>query len=80
MSEIKLIDMLSYLDPELLDNDYIESDLEKLSPSIRNIILIFASLIAIAGVIGVIVRKNKGLDSRKSNFTLPNRVLGLVTN
>ena len=30
MDEIRLINMLSYLDPEILENDYIENDIRDL--------------------------------------------------
>ena len=29
MDEVKLIDMMSYLDPDLLEDDYIENDINK---------------------------------------------------
>ncbi|NLL72654.1 MAG: hypothetical protein GX237_03910 [Clostridiales bacterium] len=37
MNEVKLIDMLSYLEPELLEDDYIEKDMNKLKNLISKI-------------------------------------------
>lgn len=80
MNERQLINMLSFLDPEVLENDYIEDDLSGMSPVVRNIILIVAGVATLAGVIGLIVKKNKKPELTLNKFKLPTKVLKLVTN
>lgn len=52
MNEVKLIDMMSYLDPELFEDEYIEKDMNRL----KNI---FSKITESASVISL----NKGLGS-----------------
>ena len=86
MNEILLIDMMSYLDPELLENDYIESDMNKfnslfgkligesdednkLHSIIKIITLMSTSMVVIAGVVAIIIKRKKGFKLKtKSCF------------
>lgn len=73
MDEVTLINMLSYLDSEILDNDYIESDSKGLIGSLNNIIFIFAGLALVTGVMGVglIMKKNTKVNFGKTKSRLP---------
>ena len=80
MDEIHLINMLSFLAPEVLENDYIEDDLSSLNPTVKNVVLIIAGLATLAGVVGIIIKKNKKPVISLKKLKLPNSVLNLVTN
>ncbi|NMB44174.1 MAG: hypothetical protein GX995_08605 [Clostridiales bacterium] len=79
MNEINLIDMLSYLDVDLLEDDNIENDLS-ISSVFKVITYAFAGAAIAAGLIGVIIKHKKKINIGKSLPKLPKRVLRLVTN
>lgn len=76
MSEVKLIDMLSYLDIDLLNDDYIEGDLSSFAPVLKNAIFILAGLAVAVGVIGLIMNKKTKFNFKKTKFP---KVLKLAT-
>ncbi|NLJ90961.1 MAG: hypothetical protein GX323_08680 [Clostridiales bacterium] len=78
MNEINLIDMLSYLDIDLLENDNIESDLSKAGTVFKIIIYIFASMAIIASLLGILLKKKKKIKPRKLTHKFPKKVLKLV--
>lgn len=75
MDEIKLIEMMSYLDPELLENDFIEKDIKNfnnfiikmmptdksiLSSVIKIITFISTFIVLLVGVIMFIIKRKNG--------------------
>lgn len=80
MDEMKLINMMSFLDPEVLENDYIEDDLRGINPVAKNIILLVAGIATMAGVISLIVKKNKNPEVTFNKLKLPTMIIKLVTN
>lgn len=95
MDEAQLIDIMSYLDPELLDNEYIENDLSRFSNIVKGIsgdidrpisigfkitIFILAGAAVAAGAVGLIAKKKKKTNFSKKNVNFPGKVLKLVTN
>ena len=80
MNEMHLIDLLSYLDPELLDNDYIENDIREYNSAFKTITFIFAGAAVVAGVVGIIVKHKKVSSIGKSLPKIPKKVVKLVTN
>ncbi len=80
MNEVNLIDMLSYIDLDLLDTDYIEDDFSQLSSVFKIITFIFAGVAVVAGLVGIIVKHKKKLSFGKSLPKLSKKVIKLVAN
>ncbi len=86
MDEIRLINMLSYLDPEILENDYIENDIRDLdkvvsflgynkNKLVKIIVAMFAGAAIATGVIGVIFRRKKKNKTGIKKINLPSKLI-----
>ena len=79
MNEAKLIEMMSFLDPEILEDDFIEKDMNKIKnffryltdknskrPFILKIItFIVAGILLLLGIVTFIIKKKKPKLSKK---------------
>ena len=93
MDEIKLIEMMSYLDPELLENDFIEKDIKRfnnfiikmmptdksiLSSVIKIITFISTFTVFLVGVIMFIIKRKNGFKFGRKGSKLSEKVVGAV--
>lgn len=79
MNEARLVEMMSFLDPELLEDDFIEKDMNRFAnlfsrltqinpkrPLILKIItFIIAGILLLVGIITIIIKKKKPKLSKK---------------
>lgn len=92
MNEKLLINMMSYLEPDLLENDYIENDMEGYKGFLKSIfpfatgvvtIITFIStvIVVFVGVILFFLKRKGGLKLGKSkSLNLAKRVVKAVAN
>lgn len=93
MDEIRLIEMMSFLDPELLENDFIEDDIKNinnfiikmmpreksfLSSLIKIITFISTFIFFLVGIILFIIKRKNGFKFGRKGSKLSEKVVGAV--
>lgn len=77
MNEVDLINMMSYLDRDLFEDEYIETDMNSLNNSSS---IIIAGVLVLLGIIAIVINKKRRIKFSRKSPKLARKIYNIVIN